>query len=454
MNVTDYPLLISAEIIADSINPAGIRLTTMKIVCHRFVLAELNTHRAFSRNSASSRAIPVAKTLKRFDETWAVPISWPAEQRGMQGGAELTGQDLEDAQELFRDIHDYVSERLHEYLDSHEDQTTRLHKSVLNRLMEFGQWHEVIITATEWDNFFKLRCHPDAQPEIRAVAEQMKAVYDAGVPTKLKKGEWHLPLFGFDGDEIVVDPWERVQLSCARCARVSYLTHEGKRDLDADFDLFARLKENGHWSPFEHAAQAMSGKIGSGNFRGFKQARYYIETGEAPITPVTPKPRKKKSVKVSTNAGALNSTFQGNFFGPNTVAYGNSYNSLNYYQSQYLRNQYYTAQVINDPKDYFLSPRSADRRVIVVGLSMNAAQKFIYEMETERYRNGSFINMYGRYPRVDWHYYSNWSSIRGLKEFDVILMDGWETRADVREIQDELAEAQQRGQIKYFVKAP
>ena len=52
---------IKAVIAADSINVKGKRITTFIVTMPRIVLAELNTHRVFSRNSASSRAIPFTK---------------------------------------------------------------------------------------------------------------------------------------------------------------------------------------------------------------------------------------------------------------------------------------------------------------------------------------------------------------------------------------------------------
>ena len=116
--------------------------------------------------------------------------------------------------------------------------------------------HTVIVTATEWDNFFNLRCHPDAHPDIRRPAEMMKELAAASKPQLLSEGEWHLPLV--DDEEIKetralgIDP---VHVSVGRCARVSYLTHGGVRDFLADVELHDRLKVSGHLSPFEHVAR-------------------------------------------------------------------------------------------------------------------------------------------------------------------------------------------------------
>lgn len=130
----------SARVIADSITEDGHRLTTFEATCWRPVLAEQNTHRMLSRNSASSRAIPVGKQLARFDDELAVPLVWPHEQKGMQGGGDLTGDAFTDAQILWFDLADTVHEKISEYVADHPDEETRLHKSMLNRWLEVGLW--------------------------------------------------------------------------------------------------------------------------------------------------------------------------------------------------------------------------------------------------------------------------------------------------------------------------
>lgn len=260
----------SAKIILDSISPEGVRLTTFEIVMHRFVLAEFNTHRVFSRNSASSRAIPVRRQMSRIISDLALPVSWPSEQKGMQGGAELadsppTHQNRSQAMSNW----DHASRNALEAAESMID--LGLHKSVVNRLLEPFMWHTVIVTATAWENFFHLRTDVDAQPEIRVVAEKMEWAYDNSVPTELQPGEWHLPYIGLDdihqvglghSDETDVNAIETLKsVSAARCARVSYLTHDGRRDMEADLGLYRRLVDDRvdvgkpvHWSPLEHVA--------------------------------------------------------------------------------------------------------------------------------------------------------------------------------------------------------
>lgn len=281
----------SAKVILDSITPDGDRLTTMEVTLHRFVLAEFNTHRAFSRNSASSRAIPYAKMRSKALETPALPLSWPQEQKGMQGGAELPESAQIAAEERWlvaRNMAVAAADELHEI---------GVHKSVINRLLEPFLPHTIIVSATDYKGFWAQRCHPDAQPEIRVAAEVMKEAYDASRPKEIFWGHWHLPYI--TNEERVEFPiklhaadgrgyreWELVKynpllkISAARCARVSYLTHDGVRDVAKDQELFDRLAHHkpAHASPLEHVAAAgvpLLRKI-RGNFRGWNQLRHVL----------------------------------------------------------------------------------------------------------------------------------------------------------------------------------
>lgn len=241
-----------AKILADSLSPEGVRLTTMQITFPRFILAEFNTH-AFSRNSASSRAIPVEKRIAavRFDPF--VPLAFSKNQRGMQASEEIGDQD--EARNAWLRACDRCCE------EAQELAVLGVHKQHANRLLEPFAWHTVICTATDWRNFFALRCSPMAQPEIRTIAEMMRDVLAAGRPKMIGAREWHLPLVdGIDADELIAKAGWRgaAEVAAARCARVSYLTHEGRRDHGADFELAARLIHDGHVSPYEHAARPPS----------------------------------------------------------------------------------------------------------------------------------------------------------------------------------------------------
>lgn len=248
--------MYDARILADSI-ASGTRLTTVQVTFPRIVLAEFNTHRVFSRNSASSRAIPVEKRLHEVRQNPFIPEAFASNKKGMQAGDTLGDADQEQARMAWLDAAYQAA--------SYASALSKIgvHKQWANRLIEPFSWHTVICSATEWENFFGLRCNPEAQPEIRRAAELIRDVMAASIPVEKKPGEWHLPLV-FDEDlEAFSDhdpaalPMEDLpKVSVARCARVSYLTHDGKRDLNADITLYHRLLGSGHMSPFEHAAVA------------------------------------------------------------------------------------------------------------------------------------------------------------------------------------------------------
>lgn len=263
--------MFECEVLADSVGSTGKRLTTVVATYPRMVHAELLTHRMFSRNSASSRAIPNEKLRQRVIDDPAMPVWWGKNQAGMQAREELTGWELDDVKRGWLHARDTMLEI------SSKMAKQGLHKQLCNRLIEPWMGITVIISATEWENFFKLRCHPDAQPEIRVAAEAIRDAMAKSTPYEAVPGEWHLPLVRKDDDDCGSSPEEQIKLSVARCARVSYLTHEGKRDPAADLALYDRLKTSGHWSPFEHAAQAHDFDARIGNFIGWRQHRVDVD---------------------------------------------------------------------------------------------------------------------------------------------------------------------------------
>lgn len=261
-----------AKVLADSVSPAGVRLTTLEVTFPRFILAEVNTHRILSRSSASSRAIPVEKRIKAVEEDPFVPEAFGRNRKGMQATEVLEGSEAEDARDEW-----YAAAR------SAVVYATRLarlgvHKQYANRLLEPFLWHTAIISATEWDNFFALRCHPDAQPEFRLTAEAMRFAIYASTPRTIHN--WHLPYV--DEMEVLalvacgMSLPDVALVSSMRCARVSYLTHDGKRDPEADKARALELIAAGHMSPFEHAAHALANPVFVGNFRGWAQRRKFI----------------------------------------------------------------------------------------------------------------------------------------------------------------------------------
>lgn len=273
----------TAKVVLDSVSRENIRLTTMEVTLHRFILAEFNTHRMFSRNSASSRAIPVSKQIDKVRNSPALPLVWPSEKPGMSGGSELQGQDLDDAKFLFTDLQKVALHYIEEYLEDHPEPENRLHKSLLNRLLEPFMWHTIIVTATEWDNFWGLRCSPLAQPEMRVAAEKMKEAYDHSRPAFVRDGEWHMPYLQHEEvQSIREEGMDPRKISAARCARVSYLTHEGTRDFEKDMELYYKLTTDDppHSSPLEHVATPLvnSQLKHFGNFRHWVQLRHTVES--------------------------------------------------------------------------------------------------------------------------------------------------------------------------------
>jgi len=299
---------ISAKVIADSKNEFGNRITTMIVTFPRFILAELNTHRMMSRNSASSRAIPFEKMIASVENDPFVPIAFQKDHKGMQGTEYLEGAQLELALQAYGRSVDSAIQKAKEFA------ATDATKQLVNRQLEPYMWHTVIITATEWENFFALRCpkydfnsdiyrsrkdvlkhYPSpgleddtmywlsmnkgqAEIHMMELAEQIWDAMNESTPKELKAGEWHIP-FGDDIEILQEDLIlassnrreikisveesikEKIKIATARCARVSY-TVVGEEDKPANYEndikLHDRLSASGHWSPFEHCAKAMS----------------------------------------------------------------------------------------------------------------------------------------------------------------------------------------------------
>lgn len=250
------------QILLDAVHPGpGPRLTTMQLTYPRCIHSEFMTHRMFSRNSASSRAIPIEKMLQNVEESPFVPIYWGLNQKGMQAGGEHSEiHNCESTWLAARDAALYEANRLNRL---------GLHKQIVNRVLEPWMWITVIATGIEpaWENFFKLRCHPDAEPHIQKIAYMAREQYDANGIWAMTYDHDYTPLIGFDGDENLTRD-EKRKVSTARCARVSYRTHDGERDVSADIALHDRLCEAGHWSPFEHVAKPINSSVqpGTSNF--------------------------------------------------------------------------------------------------------------------------------------------------------------------------------------------
>jgi hypothetical protein len=270
---------IEAKVIEDSVyfnkeENKFQRLTTMQLKYHRYVHSEVMTHRVFSRNASSSRAIPVATMLKQVWNDPAMPVHWGQNQAGMQAKAELDG------------IHYYMAEKLWRgaakvaCIIAYGMNKVGLHKQIANRILEPWQFIHVILSSTEWDNFYALRDHPDAQPEIAELARKMSIAQTFSNPRFLDEGKWHLP-YTLRNERDTYDIETLKKISTARCARVSYLTHDGKTpNVENDIKLHDRLVGSVpiHASPTEHVATP-SFKAGfSKNFSGYTQYREEVES--------------------------------------------------------------------------------------------------------------------------------------------------------------------------------
>lgn len=271
--------MISAKVIADTIHK-GHRITSLQLVMPRFILAQFNTHRSFSRSTASSRAIPTAKLLDMVRTEYAHPVFWGKNQAGMQASEELEESIKQLALNEWRIAAFKAANSAEKLLE------LGVHKQIANRVLEPFMWAETIVTATEWDNFFNLRLHEDSQPEIQELARCMKEALDNSEP---KNSTVHLPYITFeemedfvqglvtsDSESINIELYKYfVPISAARCARVSYLNHDqSKPDIQKDLVTAEKLISAGHWSPFEHQAYALDkNDIYSRNFIGWEQAR-------------------------------------------------------------------------------------------------------------------------------------------------------------------------------------
>ena len=356
---------IEAKIVADSISEQGHRITSMLLTYPRFIHGEVMTHRLFSRNSASSRAIPFEKMVQMVEEEPFIPVAWQKSHKGMQG-TEYWDKEESDKMNL-----EWLQARNKAIYQARMLHYAGVTKQLCNRLLEPFMWHTVLVTATEWENFFGLRCpkyeyylesygeepeireyfrsrkdmiaewgdtyvkdlnqtrprrkvkdfedihwfdcnHSQAEIHIQALAEAIWDAMNDSTPKKLEAEEWHIPF----GDRIDVEllggvvgknnfksnlnnalPLSKalLKVATARCARLSYMTHEGEIDYEKDIRLHDQLLNDGHMSPFEHCTKAMndyeydtkffkqhSGIAEDGwcnNFRGWIQYRYLVEPG-------------------------------------------------------------------------------------------------------------------------------------------------------------------------------
>lgn len=278
--------MFKATVVADSVGQHGIRIVSVAATYPRFIHVELMTHRAFARNAASSRAIPFIRTDKEGNlvpnctfamlrDNPVIPQFLGLEKAGMQAGEELQGAVRANAIRIIKKMQDDSMDACRELFN------LGLHKSIINRYLEPWSWITTLITATEWNNFFRLRCHPDAERHFQLIAIMIHHAIRESKPVQKKFGEWHLPYVDLhDTIDLArrgLEPETLMKVSAARCARLSYLTQDGERDLSKDIALANRLINRTdntiHASPLEHPAQCGHPDDYSGPFVGWKQYR-------------------------------------------------------------------------------------------------------------------------------------------------------------------------------------
>ena len=313
---------INAKIVADSIDPRGNRITTFVLTYPRIIHAEMMTHRVFSRNAASSRAIPFKTMVKSVEGDPFIPIAWQKDHKGMQGTEYFTESEFINIEPEYAEDPNVTNVLAIPHLKSmwlHDKQAaismamalnkSKVTKQLCNRLLEPYQWYTCLVTTTELENFYKLRApklyhaadgntynsvkdwnkvdpeiqwndiaclHPDnssqAEIHIQALAEAMWDSQNESTPKQLKAGEWHIPF----GDKIdyalhkwnflpnITELWGKdmseygIKIATARAARLSYMTFDGEINYEKDIALHDQLLASGHYSPFEHCARAMS----------------------------------------------------------------------------------------------------------------------------------------------------------------------------------------------------
>lgn len=263
--------MIKVQLLLHSINPNGQDISTWVLTFPRMILAEINTHRLFSRNASSSRAIPIKKMLESIEENPAMFEYWGSNKPGMQAGNQLTDENLLIAKNKWIEGSKQAIKLAQELSD------IGLHKQNVNRVLEPFGHITVILTTTDLGNFFALRAHPDAQPEFQVLAYRMLDKYLHSLPKLLNWNDWHIPFGDRMSEETTLK--DRLRIATARCARVSYLTFNGIIDSAKDISLHDQLAKSGHWSPFEHSAQAKDYHGDNGNFhQGWLQYRKFFDT--------------------------------------------------------------------------------------------------------------------------------------------------------------------------------
>ena len=284
----------TVKIIADSVSSSGKRITTFQLRYPRPLHSELMTHRQFSRNASSTRAINLQKQIEYVLEDPYIPTHWGMSQAGMSADKEFPECDIEYLKEEWLRARNEVVYHVKRMAD------TGLHQQVAGRLLEPWAHISVVVTATEWNNWYALRTDKNAHPDIQVLANKMLDAHNTNIPRLLGELEWHLP-YVTEEEKTEHDFTNCLKFSVARCARVSYLNHDKTNPSpEKDIALYDRLLNNKHMSAFEHQAQPMiyneqiyfldylaiqsgathinkDGYLWSGNFSGWTQYRQVLK---------------------------------------------------------------------------------------------------------------------------------------------------------------------------------
>ena len=291
---------IRVEVVADSINQQGDRLTSLVLTYPRIIHAEMLTHRMFSRNASSSRAVPVDKMIKAVRENTFCPFEFQKSHKGMQGSEYFTGADRQECINLWLESAELALQQ------AEKMKAKGISKQIINRILEPYQYYTVLITGSKegWQNFFNLRCpsykligldeenvksrkewlekiqfssalHPSMYPKTDVewlqinkgqaeihIMDLAGKIYDAvneSTPKQLQAGEWHIPMIS-DLESLKLSTDDQIKLSVGRAANTSYtVVGDGKElTLEHAIKIHDKCVELVHSSVFEHCARAMS----------------------------------------------------------------------------------------------------------------------------------------------------------------------------------------------------
>lgn len=261
---------IYAKVITDSVSEAGVRISSVELQFPRFVLPQILMHRLWSRSCESLRARPTKSKVAEVEATPYCPV-FRKNQKGMVAGEPLDYYSSVTAEQIWNRAAAEAAKTAAELA------AIGVAKETANRLLEPFAYQKMLVTATDFSNFLRLRLADDAQPEIQQLAICLKNALDSSIPEYVTINEWHLP---YVPPELTYEysPEQLRDICAARCARVSYCTHDGTVDVAKDFALARKLAEDFHTNAFEHAATpSIDESKRYANYKGWVSSRYDME---------------------------------------------------------------------------------------------------------------------------------------------------------------------------------